>query len=455
MKPRAISSQQIEVMLSGKGLPASLEAERLTLGSAIAYRESQYQILAECKPEWFSLEAHRAIFAAMGTLYTTGETLDRVTLAQYLIDSGHLEAAGGLSYLMELDANIPASLNIDGYMRLLREKWVRRQAITTGYTLIHQAMTDGDDATIARTLERYLEVAGEQQRGGLVSVADYLEQDGMDALLAPECDDSRGITLPWPKFSHLTGVLMPNQMTTLGAPTGRGKSSMMRQIIAAAAMAGVCVAVFSLEMSKQEIVRAMAATLARVNSRNIDRGALNDFERKALAGTVGQIEGLPIYLDDESDTTTAIDAKVRALLARRPVGLVVVDHFHLLMDQSGGNRAETLRQQSKNLRRMARTHNLHMLVLAQYNKTAAREQKDDAPQLHQFDGTEALIQDSQRVWMLHPHKLRDGEPWPERLPYTMYLRKARKGGLGEIPMVFRYKLASFEEDQPEGLADLV
>jgi replicative DNA helicase len=449
VKRQQITPNQIDVLLSGKGLPASLEAERLTLGSAIAYPESQPQIVAECQPEWFTLEQHRVIFATLANLYAAGEPADRVTIAQALHDSGKLESAGGLAYLMELDAGIPASLNIDGYMRVMREKWVRRQAISTGYAMIHQAMTDGNDDSIATTLERYMTIAGDQKRGGLVSVADHVEAEGMDAVLAPDTVAAGGISLPWASLAAMTGMLLPNQITTIAAPTGTGKSSFVRQIIAAAAMEGHCCALFSLEMSRNEVLRAMAATIAEVNSREIDRGTLGDIQRQRLARTLGMLEGAPIYIDEESDTTSAMDAKLRSLSARRPVGLVVVDHFHLLADTGGENRTTTLKLASNRLRRMARQHAAHVIVLCQYNRTGIREQKDDGPQLHHIEGTEALAQDSHRVFMLDPHRFKPGEPWPERIPYRLFIRKARKGGMGELPLAFERRLTRFHEDRPE------
>jgi replicative DNA helicase len=445
---KKLSPAQIDYCLSAKGLPASLEAERLTLGALlIESPDVQAQIVSECSPAWFTLAANALIFETASEIFRSGEPLDRVMVAQKLVDAGQVENVGGLSYLMGLDEGIPRFMNVGGYMGVLRDKWVRRQAITAGYAIIQQALDPGDGEAINATLERYMELSQPPKRGGLVSAGEHAKGCGIEELFAAN-SELGGIELPWLQLSGITGQLLPDQMTTIAAPTGTGKSSFLRQIIAAAAMAGKCVALFSLEMSRAEVLRAMSATLSGVDSRRIDRGQIGQDERLRLARVFGELEGQPIYIDEESSTTTAIDAALRKLSARRPVDLIAIDHFHLLSDPPQGNRTETLKLASNRLRGMARRHQAHMLVLAQYGKGSIREQKDDAPQLHHIEGTDALAHDSHRVWMLDPTKFKAGEPLPEVIPYTLFLRKARKGGLGQIAMGFERRYTRFTEDGP-------
>jgi len=440
------TTRQIDAIVEAKGLPSSLESERLTLGALLSDPAAQPIVMAELDPVWLTTEAHVTIFGHARRLFDAGQSLDRVTLAQSLMDSGALEKAGGLSYLMDLDRDSPQALNVDGYLRVLRRLWVRRQAIVSAYAVIQAAMTGEDEESITGPLEKYLELAQPQESHGLISAADHVREVGVDALFAPDAEKGEAIHLPFPKLSAMAGALLPKQMTVLSAPTGAGKSSLARQIIISACRASIGVALFSMEMSRDEVLTALACTIAGVDSRRIAAGTASHAERSRLMAALGEVEGWPLFIDEASNTTSAIDARMRQLCSRRSIGLLVVDHFHLLAD-AAESRNVAQATQANRLRAMIRRLNLHAVVLAQYSKIGRRSQKDDGPQTTDIEGSEALSQAAHRIWMLDPQKLPDGEAWPERLPYMLYIRKARGGGLGQIPFGFERRFTRFVEDE--------
>lgn len=433
-----------DALLAARGLPANLEAERLLLGLLLSGRtEEQAAIIDGLRPEYLTTEAHRIIIATAARLWNSGRSPDRIVLAQSLIDEGKLEQVHGLTYLMELDST-PRGLNIDGYLSVLREKWVRREAIATAQRITVAAMS-GEAEDVTTELERFLSIDASPRRRAQ-SFAEAMRDISLDDLLTPDSERPEGIAFPWLEFGRIAGVMLPNQMTAIAGPTGGGKSSFARQIAASAAQAGVPTLYFSLEMTFAEMAAAMACAMAEVDSADIRRGRTDMAQRGRFASAIGQLEGMPLWIDDRTNTVTGMDAELRRLIAVHGIRLCIVDHFHLLDLGGMAGSNETSRQEAaaNRLRGLAQQLQVHMLVLAQYDKAGAKEQvKDRQPTIYDISGSKALVNASQRVIMLHPERV--GLPWPEKLPYLAIVGKNRGGRMGEVPLQFWRRYTKFVE----------
>jgi len=316
-------------------LPCNPDAERFILGS-ILLDGQQYELMAGAvEADDFSLEKHRRIYRAMADLHGRGEAIDRVTVASELRDRGELEACDGLSYIISLDDGLPRIPNLDSYIRIIREKSTLRRTIFACQSLMSRCLTASEDSgSILAEAETVLAKLGDgqQKHGQWLQPGEIMLNypGGINAFLQPPRGGD-GIPTPWPLItSALCGLQAGDLFLVAGRPS-MGKSIIGMALAHHCAMQGQGVAFFSLEMTKESLIRRLISAVGTVDAQRFRSGKLDSNERRRVAEASSQIEKLPLWIDDtHARTIPAVTSALRKLMAKHPVRLLVIDHLQLM-----------------------------------------------------------------------------------------------------------------------------
>lgn len=433
-----------------KGLPTNLEAERLVLGSIMLDGSLYIQAAGTLEPDDFSLDKHRRIFARMGELHERGESIDRVTVANELLRYNELEAVGGLSYLVSLDDGLPHIVNLESYIRIVKDKSVLRRIIFAAQSLMNRCLVAEEDPQeiLAGAEETLLKLGESQARAVMASPRQIVEEyeGGINAFLDPS-KRLKGVSTGFYKLDEMTGGMHPGDLFILAARPSMGKTALALNIghhVAAKAEQGV--AIFSLEMSKESLLTRMLCASARVDSQRFRAGYLNAEERRRLQAGLNQLVEAPLFIDDSAGVHLMdIHAKLRRLQAERKLGLVIVDYLQLM---SGRGRFENRNQEistlSRGLKLLAKELAVPMLVLSQLSRAPETRQGDHRPQLSDLRESGSIEQDADLVAFIFREEVYKRDREDLRGLAELILAKQRNGPVGKIDLVFLHQLTKFE-----------
>lgn len=445
-----------------KGLPTNIEAERLVLGSIMLDDSLYIQAAGTLEPDDFSLDKHRRIFSRMGGLHERGESIDRVTVANELLRFDELEACGGLSYLVSLDDGLPHIVNLESYIRIVKDKSVLRRIIYAAQHLMNRCLVGEEDPSeiLAGAEETLLKLGEARIKSPMANPRQIVEEyeGGINAFLDPS-KRIQGIGTGFYKLDEMTGGLHPGELFILAARPSMGKTAMaLNMAYHVAVKCGQPVAIFSLEMSKESLLTRLLCAGARVDSQRFRAGYLNAEERRRLQAGLNQLVEAPIFIDDTAGVHLMdIHAKLRRLQAERKLGLVVVDYLQLM---SGRGRFENRNQEissiSRGMKLLAKELAVPMLVLSQLSRAPETRQGDHRPQLSDLRESGSIEQDADLVAFIFREEVYKRDREDLRGLAELLLAKQRNGPVGKIDLVFLHHLTKFEnraEDVGESPAE--
>ena len=310
-----------------RGLPANIDAEKFLLGSVLLDDSVMHDIRALMTADDFAIEKHRLIWRHMSALYDRGDHVDRITLANALVERNELDAVDGLSYLVSLDDGLPKIPNLDGYIKIIRDKAVLRRLIAAAERIQKRCfLSEGTPQEILDSVgKELLDLSPQEAGGGLQSVKELVDEVGINQLLAPRKE--RGLMFPWSWMNEATCGLLPGELWILAGHTSTGKTSAAMQFATNVARKGTGVAVFSLEVGKPSLFTKSVYQIARVDTEKAKRGILDNDEKRAVQKSASELYDLPLYFDTTSTTVTAIHAAIRRRKLSGPIGLIVVDYL--------------------------------------------------------------------------------------------------------------------------------
>jgi len=434
-----------------KGLPANTEAERLILGCILLDDSLYPQVAGSLSADDFHLEAHRRIFLRMGELYERGERIDRVTVAHELQRHGQLESCGGLSYLVSLDEGLPQGLNLESYIRIVRDKATLRRLIFTAQKVIDRCLLgeEDPDQILASAEESLLRLGESRVSSGLLTPREVIEgyPGGINAFLDPN-QRIKGISTGFLKFDEMTGGLHPGELIILAARPAMGKTAMALNIAQHVAMGRQPrpVAIFSLEMARESLLTRLLCATARVNSHKYRAGYLNADERRRLSLAATQLVEAPLFLDDTpSINLMDMHAKLRRLKAEHGVALVIVDYLQLMSGRGRyENRVQEISALSRGLKLMAKELEVPMLVLSQLNRAPDLRDGDHRPQLSDLRESGSIEQDADLVAFIFREEVYKPDRADLRGKAELIIAKQRNGPTGKVHLLFIKELTKFE-----------
>jgi len=437
-----------ETVSQDKVLPHNPEAERTVLG-AVLVDNAAFNAAAEILTrEDFHRESHRRIFDAMAALAEHSQPIDLVTLKEELSRASALEAVGGAAYLGSLLDGLPRITNVEQWSRIIKEKSVLRSLIHAGNRIVQSAYEAEDEAALIldRAEKSIFDIAERRIRQGFVGIREIVKESFRTIdQLSQSREMVTGIPTGFVDLDEMTSGLQKGDLVIVAGRPAMGKTSLCLNIAQHASLrAGETVGLFSLEMSKEQLVLRMLCSDARVDAHRLRTGNLQEKDWARLAKAYADLSASRIFIDD-SATLTPLEmrAKCRRLKAEHGLGLVVVDYLQLV---SGSGRVENRQQEissiSRSLKGLAKELHVPVVALSQLSR-APEGRTDKRPQLSDLRESGALEQDADVVMFIYreeEYKATD----ENRGIAEIIIGKQRNGPTGTRRLAFIKEFTRFE-----------
>jgi replicative DNA helicase len=429
--------------------PQNLEAESSVLGGILLDNEAINQVLELLRPEDFYRESHRKIYRAMIELSDRSEPVDLITLSDCLTARGDIDAVGGSAYLASLADFVPSAANISYYARIVREKSILRSLISAATDIATRGFEEqGNIEEFLDTAEKVIfDISEKKIKASFVAVGDMIK----DTLKAVEKLYERkemvtGVATGYNDLDRLTSGLQPADLIVIAGRPSMGKTAFSLNIATNAAFKGVGVAVFSLEMAKEQLVLRMLCSEARVDNSKMRSGYLGERDFPKLASAAGRLHEAPIYVDD----TPAIGilelrAKARRLVRDRTkkVGLIVVDYLQLMRGMgTASNREQEISEISRSLKALAKELNVPVIAISQLNRRV-EDRGDKRPMMSDLRESGAIEQDADVIMFIYREEVYN-QKTDNKGVAEVIVAKQRNGPIDTVSLTFLSEYTRFE-----------
>jgi len=436
---------------SGRGYervpPHSLEAEVSVLGAALLSRTAASDTVELLVPDDFYRNAHRLVFEAVQALISVGEPVDTVTVTDWLGRRDQLDEVGGAAGLHDLTVAVPTAANAAYYARIVREKALLRRLIDAGTAVVKLGYESTDDAdhVVDQAESLVYEVAqanttSEYERLGelLNRSFEQIEQ------LAERSSEVTGLATGFDDLDRLTAGLQPQNLVIVAARPAMGKSALALGISHfVTARLGRPAILFSLEMSKLEIVNRLLSSEARIDSSRLRTGRLQDSDWRKLGDALGTLAEAPLFIDDTpSISLMEIRAKCRRLKQKHGLDLVIVDYLQLMQStRRVESRQQEVAEISRGLKMLAKELDVPVIALSQLSRQP-ESRTDKRPQLADLRESGSIEQDADIVSFIYRDEVYDDQS-PDKGIAELIISKHRNGATGVVRLAFLDHLTKF------------
>jgi replicative DNA helicase len=454
---RAKNMPQIPTNDIDKIPPQSLEAEMSLIGSILLDKDTMLKVADIASSNDFYKDAHRKIYDAILDLYANNEPVDLLTLSNRLEEKNLLESVGGRSYLAEITNAVPTASNAANYAHIVHRKAVRRRLLTASHEISRLGYEENDDLekTLDEAQQHLFGVSENYFRQAFTPVRSILA-DAFDRIdeLHRNKGQLRGLPTGFTGLDNLLAGLQKSDLIILAARPSVGKTSLAMDIVRNVGVRQkVPVAMFSLEMSKEQLVDRMLCAEANVDlwkmrtGRLSDRPEDDDFPR--IGHAIGTLSEAPIFIDDSSSCNILqIRTKARRLQSEHGLGLIVIDYLQL-MDSRGDqeNRVQEVAEITRGLKSIARELNIPVIALSQLSRVV-EQSKPAIPKLSHLRESGSIEQDADVVMFIYRkaadrnYRIEDVAP-DERYVAEIHIAKHRNGPTGLVKLIFHEPTTSF------------
>jgi replicative DNA helicase len=436
-----------------------MEAEQAVLGGVFLKPDSFFTLADMLREEDFYFPAHRVLFSAFRELFQKGVPIDFLTVSEHLKSQSRMEETGGAAYLVDLTRGVISAANAEFYAGIVLEKAMLRNLISSCADIIGQCYDPGREVKeLLNDSEQAIFAISQRSSIGTYQDAGVLTRRLFDELESrnQRGDAITGVSTGYPRLDQLTTGLQPSDLIILAARPSMGKTAFALNIAMRAAVRGqVPVAVYSLEMTMQQIIIRMLCAWGKVDVSRLRRGYLNDEDWQALYAAGEVFRDAPLYIDDTpSLTPLELRARARRLKNEKGLGLVIVDYLQLMRSSRRTDSRELeISDISRNLKAMAKELNVPVLALSQLNRKV-EERGDKRPMLSDLRESGAIEQDADLIMFIYREaaymKANDRPPVDRA---EIIIGKQRNGPVGAVELVYASAYTAFEDpeytDRPE------
>src|SRR6266850_2814281 len=435
--------------------PHSVEAEQGVLGSMlISPRETIAECVEKINEEYFYVPAHQTIYTVLVDLWNTGQAIDLITFTQVLRDRNLLESLGGAAFVTSLFTFVPTAANVGYYLEIVRDKYILREIISAATESVRRAYEEQDEVNnlLDEVEQRIFTVGEDRFKGQMLSMKDQVMStlESIEKLFENK-GAITGVSTGFRDLDKLTSGLHSSEMIVIAARPSMGKTALAMNIAEHAALeAKLPVAIFSLEMSAQQLVQRMLCSRARVNLAKTRDGFLAEADFPKLTHAAAKLAEAKIFIDDSAGLTILeLRAKARRLKAQQNVQLIIVDYLQLLRSTSRraqDNRQLEISEISAGLKGLAKELKIPIIVVAQLNRQP-EQRLGGKPRLSDLRESGSIEQDADLVALLVRPEFyeEDEETRVEKAGEAeLIIAKQRNGPVGEIPLTFLKEFTRFE-----------
>jgi replicative DNA helicase len=432
-----------------RALPSNVDAERSLLGAVLVNNENYYRVVEFLRPEDFYLDSHRVIFRNMTGLMENSRAIDLITLQDELLRNSSLESSGGIGYLSGLLDGIPHLVNIDHYIEIVRDKALLRQMINSASKMIAACFDQAEpaDAILDQAEQALFNLSEKRTKSGFVSVQE-MEEDAQRLLtkLYEDKEMITGVPTGFTDLDRMTSGFQPGDLVILAARPSMGKTALALNVAQHVALKrSLPCGIFSLEMSKQQLLMRFLCAESLVDAHKVRTGYIGKDDFRQLIDALGVVTRAPLYIDDSSSLTIMeMRAKARRLKAEHGLSLLIVDYLQLM---SGYGRVENRVQEisgiSRGLKALAKELEVPVIALSQLSRAPEQRQGDHRPQLSDLRESGSIEQDADVVLFIYREEVykRDEENEGKA---DLIISKQRNGPIGTVKLAFLKQYTKFE-----------
>jgi len=428
--------------------PQNLEAEMAVLGSMLIEETAIAYAVEMLDGNSFYNDSNRRIFESILRLYGENKAVDIVTLIEELKKTGDLDKIGGSTYIANLTTVVPTAANVRHYASIVREKSILRNLISTATNIVSESYdAHGEVEKILDKAERAIfEISSKKIDSNFTPIKEIIKDsiETIDQLYQKKAHVT-GIPTGFSDFDSLTAGLHPSDLIVFAGRPSMGKSALVSSIAEhVGVQEKIPLAIFSLEMSKEQLVQRMLCSHARVNAHNVRTGFLSQSDWPKLTNAAGKLSEAPIFIDDTAGLSVMeLRAKARRMKSQHDIKLIIVDYMQLMQGMPGPeNRQQEISEISRSLKALARELSVPLIAVSQLSR-AVETRQDRRPQLSDLRESGAIEQDADLVVLL----LREDyyTPTEENKGIAeIIIAKQRNGPVGSIKLTFIKDYARFD-----------
>jgi replicative DNA helicase len=437
--------------------PNNIEAEEALLGSLLIDPEAVYDVAAFLRPEAFYREQNKWIFQAILDLNERREPVDLITLTDELRRRGRLEELGGEATIIALINTVPTSINARNYGQIIEAAALRRRMIGAASTIANLAYEQDENINVVidRAEKALFSISEERTTRDLVPVKEIASSylDRIEELHA-RGDDVIGVPTSFTDLDKVLGGLNKSDLIIVAARPGMGKTSLQISIAQTAARRfNKRVAIFSLEMSGEQLVQRMIAAETRIDSQRLRRGDLKEHEWPIFYEAIGRISETQIFIDDTpSITSMQLRAKARRLYAEHDLDLIMIDYLQLMQSERvSNNRVQEISDISRGLKGLARELDIPVVAASQLSR-AVEQRQDKRPQLSDLRDSGSIEQDADVVIFIYRDEYYNPETSERPNIAEINVAKHRNGPTASVDLYWHGQLATFRNLQRQEIA---
>jgi replicative DNA helicase len=438
------------------GLPSSIQTEVTVLGAMLLDAVAITDATAKLRPEDFALDSHQRIYRIMVDLMALGHAVDLITVMDALTKRRELDAIGGAAYLAFLTEGIPRNPNIESYVRIVKDKSLLRQLLSIFNEGMAAAADQTEDATkVLNDVEvRLAEVADSAIQRGFSNIPEIVASSfgSIDALYE-QGREVTGLATHYIEFDKMTSGLQNSELIIIAARPSMGKTAWAINIAQNCAVKDQkVVAVFSLEMSKESLLRRMLASEAMVGSRKLQTGFIPREDKGKLIAALDRLMNSKMFIDDTPGITLAeMRAKARRLRQQEgSLDLIVIDYLQLMTGSSGSskkqfeNRTQEVSSISRGLKALAKELGVPVVALSQLSRGSEQRTGDKKPLLSDLRESGSIEQDADVVAFIHREEYYDRENEDIKGQAEIIIAKQRNGPTGTVKLAYLADFTRFE-----------
>jgi len=428
--------------------PQNLDAEMAVLGSMLLDEEAISVAIEAVERESFYKDHHKKIFEAITDLFNANKPVDLITLTNELKRKEILDEVGGASYLAALANAVPTAANISHYVSIVREKSILRHLIASGTKIVTMSYEqDGNINEIVDQAEQLIfDISNRRVSGTYIPVKEIIKQsmETIDRLYQKK-QHVTGIPTGFIEFDTKTAGLQPSDLIIIAGRPSMGKSALALCMAEyASVIEKIPTAVFSLEMSKEQLVQRLLCSHAKIDAHKVRTGFLSPSDWPKLTAAAGKLSEAPLYIDDSPGISVMeLRAKARRLKAHHDIKLIILDYMQLMRGAAGvESRQQEISDISRSLKALARELNVPLIAISQLSR-AVESRNDHRPQLSDLRESGAIEQDADVVVLIMREEYYNPTPDNQGIAEIM-IAKQRNGPVGSVKLAFLKEYTRFE-----------
>ena len=431
--------------------PQNIEAEQSVLGGVLIENEAVHKVMEILTAEDFYRDAHRKIYDALMDLAERDEPADLITLTNELRKKEHLDSVGGASYVTSLIDSVVTAANIEYYAKIVKEKAILRKLIDTSTEIITHSYEDRSDVEgLLDEAERAIfEISENRVKPSFYSIRDIVKQSFKTIeRLYEKKELVTGVPSGYRDLDQRTAGFQPSDLIIVAGRPSMGKTAFCLNVAQYAAIEKrIPVAIFSLEMSKEQLVIRMLCSEAQVEGTRLRTGFLTESDWPRLTLAAGNLSDAPIFIDDAAALSVLdLRAKARRLNAEHGLGMIMIDYLQLMRGRAKvESRQQEISEISRSLKALAKELNIPVIAVSQLSRKT-EERQGMRPQLSDLRESGAIEQDADVILFIYRDEVYNrSEDNPNRGKAEVIIGKQRNGPTGKIELAFLEKFTTFKE----------